>query len=210
MKTNRDQMGRFLLLCGVFAPIMMMIVIFVLGQITPNYNPFSDSVCQMGTPDKPYAIVLNAGYIAYGILMSAAAYGLYRSITSTTTAKRMTILLCIHAAGTLLLGVFPDSLDLAQKHLTDDLIHNIISAVSYVPLLVGIFIFRKVAYQETALKAVGILGIIVVLINLPVPVINMFGFFEPISGLLQRVLVGASFSWLALTFFFLYRKRYRL
>ena len=77
MKTNRDQMGRFLLLCGVFAPIMMMIVIFVLGQITPNYNPISDSVCQMGTPDKPYAIVLNAGYIAYGILMSAAAYGLF-------------------------------------------------------------------------------------------------------------------------------------
>ncbi len=210
MKTNNDKMARFLLLCGVLAPVMMMIVIFVLGQITPDYNPISDSVCQMGTPDKPYAIVLNGGYITYGILMSAAAYGLHRSISSTTTAKRMTLLLCIHAVGTMLLGVFPDSLDLAPKHLNDDLLHNIVSAVSYIPLLAGIFVFRKIAQQEKALRAIGILGIVVVLVNLPVPVINMFGFFKPISGLLQRILVGASFSWLALTFFLLYRKRYRL
>ena len=65
MKTNGNDISRFLLLCGVFAPVMMMFTIFIVGQITQDYNPISDSISQMGIPDRPYSIVLNAGYVVY-------------------------------------------------------------------------------------------------------------------------------------------------
>ena len=142
--------------------------------------------------------------------MSLAACGLYRSISSTTTAQILTILLCIHAMGTILLGLFPDSLDLLPKHFTDDLLHNTVSAISSLPLLIGILIFRRIARQEKALRVLGILGLAIVAISLPMPTIAMFEPLKPISGLLQRLLSGSSFFWLTLTFLLLYRKRCRL
>jgi len=207
MKSGGDSTSRFFLFCGVLAPVMMMVIIIVVGQITPDYNPISDTISQMGTPDRPHAIVINGGYVIYGILMGLAAYGLYRSISSTTTAKRLAILLGIHAIGTILLGVFPDSLNLLPKHFTDDLLHNTISAISYLPLLIGILIFRGIARQERTLKVTGILGLVILIINLPMPVINMIDPLKSIGGLLQRLLSGSSFFWLTLTFFLLYRKR---
>ena len=105
MKANVDNLPRFLLLCGVFAPVMMMVIIVFLGHISPDYNPVSDSICQMGIPGRPYAVVLNGGYILYGILMGTAACGLYQSTGSGIIAKRLSILLCLHAAGTALLGI---------------------------------------------------------------------------------------------------------
>lgn len=206
MKSSGDTTARLLLLCGVLAPVMMMVIILVIGQITPDYNPISDTISQMGTPDKPYAIVLNGGYVIYGILIGVAAYGLYRSMSSTTVAKRVAISLGIHAIFTILLGVFPDSLDLLPKHFTDDLAHNTISAISYLPLLAGILIFRGITRQESSLKVTGILGLVIIIINLPMPVINMIDPLKSIGGLLQRLLSGSAFLWLTLTFFFLYRK----
>jgi hypothetical membrane protein len=209
MKPNGDT-SRFLLLCGALAPIMLMVIIIVVGQITPDYDPISDTISQMGTPESRYAIVLNGGYVIYGILMGLAAYGLYRSIGSASRAKGLAILLGIHALGALLLGVFPDTRDLVPKHFTDDLVHNTISAVSYVPLLVGILIFRGVARQNRALRVVGVVGLVVVAFNLPMPIISLFDPLKSISGLLQRLLCGSSFCWLAATFLLLCPKRHPL
>ena len=207
MKSGGDSTPRFFLFCGVLAPVMMVVIIIVVGQITPDYDPISDTISQMGIPDRPHAIVINGGYVIYGILMCLAAYGLYRGISSTSTAKRLAILLGIHAIGTILLGVFPDSLNLLPKHFTDDLLHNTISAISYLPLLIGILIFLGIARQERALKVTGILGLVILIINLPMPVINMIDPLKSIVGLLQRLLAGSSFFWLTLTFFLLHRKR---
>jgi len=182
---------------------MMMVIILVIGQITPDYNPISDSISRMGTPDKPYAVVLHGSYFIYGVLMGMAAYGLYQTMGCTDNAKRLAMLLGIHAIGTVLLAVFPDSVNLPLKHI----IHDVMSVTCYLPLLLGILISRGIARQERTLKVTGILGLVIIIINLPMPVINMIDPLKSIGGLLQRLLSGSSFFWLTLTFFLLYRKR---
>jgi hypothetical membrane protein len=203
MKSNGDSASRFLLLCGILAPVMMMVAILVIGQITPGYNPISDTISRMGTPDKPYAVVLHGSYFVYGVLMGMAAYGLYKTIGHTDSAKRLAILLGIHAFGTVLLAVFPDSVDLPLKHV----IHDVMSVISYLSLLAGILISRGIAHQEVALKVIGILGLVVIIINLPMPIINVIDPLKSIAGLLQRLLSGSSLFWLTVTFFLLYKKR---
>ena len=203
MKSSWDSTYRFLLFCGVLAPVMMMVIILVIGQITPDYNPISDSISRMGTPDRPYAVVLHGSYFVYGVLMGTAAYGLCQTMGCTDSAKRLALLLGTHAIGTVLLAVFPDSVDLPLKHV----IHDVMSVISYLPLLAGILIFRGVARQERTLKITGILGLVIIIINLPMPVINIIDPLKSIGGLLQRILSGSSFFWLTLTFFLLYRKR---
>lgn len=203
MKSNEDSKYRFLLFCGVLAPIIIGVVIIIVGQLTPDYNQISDTVSRMGTPGRPYAWLLHGGYYVYGILMGVAAYGLSRTIGSVPGAKGLATLLGIHAFGTMLLAVFPDSVDSTFKHL----VHDVISATSYLPLLIGIFISRGIARQEMTLKVAGILGIFIIIINIPIPVLNIVSLLAPIAGLLQRVLSACSFFWLTLTFFLLYSKR---
>ena len=203
MKSSGDNKFQFLLFCGVMAPVMMMVTILVIGQITPDYNPVSQTISRMGTPDRPYAAVLHGGYFVYGILMGIAAYGLWQTMGCTDSGKGLAMLLSTHAMGTILLAIFPDSVDSPLKHI----IHDVMSVISYLPLLVGILLFRGIVRQERTLKIIGILGLAIIIINLPMPVINIIDPLTAISGLLQRLLSGSSLFWLTLTFFLLYRKR---
>lgn len=203
MKSSEDSKYRLLLFCGVLAPIIIGVVIIVVGQLTPDYNQISDSISRMGTPDRPYAWLLHGGYYAYGILMGIAAYGLSRTISSAPRANILAMLLGIHAFGTILLAIFPDSVNSTFRHI----VHDVMSVTSYLPLLIAILISRRIARHELTLKVAGFLGIFIIIINLPMPVINMVGPLASIGGLLQRILSGCSFFWLTLTFFLLYRNR---
>ncbi len=208
MKSSRVNFSQFSSFCGIFAPVMMMVVIVITGQITPDYNPMSETVSQMGTPERPFSILLNGGYWIYGILMSFASYSLYRHINFTTQIKKIAVLLGIHAMFTILLGVFPDSLDILPKDITDNFLHNFISAVSYLPLLASIFIFCNIRFQEKSLKILGTIGLIILAVNLPMPVIGRITILEPIEGLLQRLLWGSSLLWISTTFLLLYRSKF--
>jgi len=202
VKPSEESKYQLLLFCGVLAPIVLGAIIIIVGQLTPDYSQVSDSISRMATPGSPYAWLLHGGYYMYGILMGVAAYGLSRTIGSIPRANSLAILLGIHAFGTVLLAVFPDSVDSMFKHI----VHDVMSTTSYLPLLIGIFVSRRIARQEITLKVVGILGIFITIINLPMPVINMVRPLATIGGLLQRILSGCSFCWLTLTFFLLYRK----
>jgi hypothetical membrane protein len=206
-KFNLDRIGRYLLLCGVFAPVTMMVAIIVVGQITPHYNPISDTISQMGTPDSPYASVLNCGFVIYSILIALTAYGFHRRLRYAAMGKTLVILLGVHAVGIILLMAFPDTLDFPGKHFADDILHNISSAIAYPALLVGMLVFTGIARQEKALRIASATGLAVVVINLPMPVINLFDSLKPISGLLQRLLMASSFLWLALTSLYLYKNQ---
>ena len=205
MKLDSDRIPRFLLLLGVFAPITMMVVVIVVGQITPDYNPISDTISQMGTPESPYVLVLNSGFIIYSILIGVAAYGFHRRLRNTVMGNALVILLGIHAVGTMLLAIFPDSPEFAGKHFTEDILHNTLSATSYPALLIAILVFTRIAHQEKALRITAIIGFAVVVANLPLPFLTMFDPLKPIGGLLQRLFIASSFLWLAFTSLLLYK-----
>jgi hypothetical membrane protein len=205
VKLNDDRVTRFLLLCGVLAPIMLASVIFIVGQITPDYNPVSDTVSQSGTPDSPYSVVLNAGFVVYGISMCGVAGGFYRRLRYAPIARVLAILLIIHGVSSILLALFPDSLDFPGKHFTEDMLHNVFSAVSYAAELIGMLVFAKIAYRDKRLKAVAILGLAVVAFNLPLPMVTMLDLIKPISGLLQRLFTAGWLLWLIVTSLSLYR-----
>jgi hypothetical protein len=87
------------------------------------------------------------------------------------------------------------------------IIHDIVSGLSYMPLIIGIVLFRNIAKGDTTLKVTGILGLIAVAAAVFSPAFTLFGPLKQVGGLLQRITVGGAFSWLTLVFFLLYRKR---
>ncbi len=203
MNTGAERFTRLWLICGLSAPALLMAVLIVLGQVTPNYSPVSQTISLMGTAERPYAWALNGSYVFYGVLMAVAAFGLSRSTVFPAVSRRAAILLAVHAAGIVLLGIFPDSTTSSTEHL----VHDAMSALSYAPLLGGILVFRSAARQSRVLRFAGWLGLLIVALNIPMPTLTMF---HPYTGLLQRILAGAAYCWLAGTFALLYRKRGQL
>ncbi len=191
---------------GSLAPILLIANVAVIGIVTPNYSPISQTVSILGISGKPYAWVLNGGYIVYAVLISIAALALARSNVFVAVSRRGAFLLAIHAAGMALLAVFPDSL----TSMTEHVIHDVVSTISYVPLLIGILVFRSASRRSSVLKLAGIVGLAIVAANVPMPVINMLAPVKPFSGLLQRVLAGTAFCWLGATFGILVFKRGQL
>jgi hypothetical membrane protein len=184
----------------------MMTLIIVAGQIDPNYSSVSDTISLLGAPNRPYAIVINIGFVIYGALISGAAYGFYRKLRYIPLAKILVILLGVHAIGAILVGIFPDSPSIPpDTHWTDNILHNTLSGISHSALLMGILVTAKSTRQEEALKAVALFGLAVVVINLPLFVISVFDSFESIQGLLQRLYVISSIMWLTLTSSVLYK-----
>jgi len=202
MESNKETKYRFFLLCGVIAPIILGIAIVVAGHLTPDYDQITDSISKMGIPGRPYAWLLHGGYYVYALLMSIAAYGLCRTMDSVPGASNLVKLLGIHALGTMLLAVFPDSDNSIFKHL----VHDVMSVAAYLPLIIGIFISRSLARREIILKTAGILGVFIIVVNIPMPVINLVNPLSLVGGLLQRMLSGLSYLWLALIFYLLYRR----
>ncbi len=206
MRIGPKQKTPVWLLSGSLAPVFLMANVTVIGIVTPDYSPISQTVSILGISGKPYAWALNGGYIVYAALISIAAFALARSNVFAAVSRRGAFLLAIHAAGMALLAVFPDSL----VSMTEHVIHDAVSTLSYVPLLVGILVFRSASKRSSVLKLAGIIGLAIVAANVPMPVINMLAPVKPFSGLLQRVLAGAAFCWLAGTFAVLVFRRGQL
>lgn len=204
MKPFRDSRSRIFLFCGIIAPAILGITVLVVGYITPGYNPVSDTVSLMGTPEQPYAWLLSSGYWVYGILMLFAAYGLHRIFIDYPQIKPLPILLGIHALGTILLAVFPDSTTSFYR----EMLHNFISGIAYVPLLAMIYIFRNLTMDNSSFSRLRAFGLLVLIINIPLPFVHMVEPLSAAGGLLQRVLCACSFTWLRFAFFSMYKARF--
>jgi hypothetical membrane protein len=203
---GKYRLTRFSLLCGVLASAMMFAVIIAVGQITPHYDPFRETISQMGTAESPYAAWLNGGYILYGSLIALTIYGFFLSFRHDHRARLLAALLGIHVLGAMLLGVIPDTPNLPGADHSGLNPHNIVSAIAYLPIIGAAFVFYRINRRVAGLRAASALGLVVIAVNLPMPVITQVDAVSPICGLLQRLFYAVTFSWLALASWLLFRR----
>ena len=58
-----DRASRWLSLCGVMAPPILIVFIIVAAFVTPGYSHISETVSQLGAQGRPHPEVMNAGFI---------------------------------------------------------------------------------------------------------------------------------------------------
>jgi hypothetical membrane protein len=187
---------------------MMMVIIVIVGQITPDYSPISETISQMGARERPYSIILNSSYILYGTTIIYIVYSLYRRLFHTTMINTLAVFLIMHAIGSIFLAVFPDKTDTSGGYFSENIIHNTFSGISYITLLLAILIYSIANIKAKNKKSIAIVGILVVSINLVMPLINIVSYFDEISGMLQRLFIFCSFSWIIITSIILYKRNY--
>jgi hypothetical membrane protein len=190
---------------------MLLAVILVVGQLTPNYDPFRQTISQMGTPQSEYASWLNGTYVLYGTFMLLGAIGFSRALAPNRKGRLLAIFLGIHALGAMLLAIFPDNLDTAGSTESYLNLHNFFSALAYLPIIGAAFTFYSYTVKIDNLHATATLGLIAIAINIPMPFLNQLEILSSAGGFLQRVMYAFTFSWLVLlSWLLLQRNRIRL
>ena len=170
-----------------------------MGQITPGYDPFKETISQAGTATSRYAVLQNSAFVIYGLLMLGVAYGYNRRLGLAPSA-----FIAIHALASMMMGLFPDTPDYPGKPAVDSW-HNLFSAIAYTALILSILSFSRVARRERAFKGLAFFGLAVIVFNLPLPFVNHFEPFKPLAGFLQRLFTSVSYLWLALASLAVYK-----
>ena len=188
---------RFVALCGVTAPVLMLVLWTVASLMRPGYDQLSQYGSELGT--GPNAIIMNANFVVTGLLIIAFAIGLFENIRGGSWAQMSSILLGVFGAGELVGGLFPcdPGCPIAAQSVFQ-LAHNVDAVIAFVaitlaPLLVSLGLSRDDRWRDyrsyslvTGLLAIGLFLVF------SATSIGYLGYV----GLFQRLFLALPFLWI--------------
>jgi len=190
-------MIRWLLMGGVLAPLLLSTIVFIVGQISLGYNPNTETISRLATYGAPFAELVIAGFILYGIFICITAFIFYRLLTNSKHVKAFGVFLALHGIFIILAAIF---LDNNNPHnmwpMVEDILHNTFASISYLALIAGIIITTKYNYRDRTLRPIAILGLAVIILNIPLPIILIMRQSELVDGLVQRLSFVITMFWL--------------
>jgi hypothetical membrane protein len=80
MNAARAPRLRTLALCGAAAPLVYTVGALAAGAGSPGYSHVKQFVSELGATDAPTALLMNATFLLFGVLMTVFALGLHRGI----------------------------------------------------------------------------------------------------------------------------------
>jgi len=189
--------------CGVIAPIFFGIMVFMEQSIVPGYDWVTQHVSDLGLSSLygSYAILQDANFVIFGVLIVAFAFGRLRD--SQVGSRGVTLSLTLTGTGSVLAGVFqgdPNSSTLIA--------HGIASLLLFVSLtLCQFLVFARTRQLKSEERGSwGRLGIyslasgVVTLVLFPQP-----SDYPSILGVVQRVSIAVPWLWLEVIALSLFR-----
>jgi hypothetical protein len=85
-------------------------------------------------------------------------------------------------------------------------LHDAASVLAYLPVLISWLFVRSFAHGDPPLRAAATAGMVIAIVNLPMPGLAYVDAIEPVRGLVQRSLFAIAFAWLSLVFGLLIRR----
>jgi len=142
---------RFVALCGVTAPVLMLVLWTVASLMRPGYDQLSQYGSELGTGSN--AIIMNTNFVVTGLLIVAFSTGFFTNIRGGGWTRIGSILLGVFGIGEVAGGVFPcnPGCPIAAQSLSQ-LVHNVDAVIAFVaialaPLLVSLGLNRDDRWQ---------------------------------------------------------------
>jgi hypothetical membrane protein len=197
---------RFVALCGMTAPVLMLVLWTVASLMRPGYDQLSQYGSELGI--GPNAIIMNTNFVVTGLLVIAFATGLFASIRRVRWIQIGSILLGVFGAGEVAGGFFPcDPGCPITAHSISQIAHNVDAVVAFVAIALAPFLFSLglnrdgpwLGYRSYSL-ATGLVAI------------GLFSIFSAASlgylgyvGLFQRLFLAVTFLWIEVVAIRLFR-----
>jgi hypothetical membrane protein len=195
--SQSKKLARFLAICGIVAPVVMLGLWITASLVRPGYNQLTQYGSELGT--GPNAIIMNVNFFVTGLLIIAFAAGLFKGIPGKRWLAIGSLLLGTFGVGEVLTALFPcdAGCPIAAQSISQ-LAHNMDAVVAFIalalaPVMVSIGLKNHnywKPYQTysltTGLSAIGLLTIF------SASALGYLGFV----GLLQRLFLAGPFLWI--------------
>jgi hypothetical membrane protein len=191
----------FPVLSGLAAPLVYAATVVAFGDLTPGYNAFVDPISRLAMPDAPYREWVNAGFIAWNLLLIVFALSFraeYRRRGVRVPRRVGLVLLFLGLAGIAMVLLFPPDRPGAVPTFGGQM-HLILAGASSLATMLAVFLFgRAMRRQERRLQAsYAFLTLALIIVSGAFAAIA-FWRGSAVAGLWERLTVFAFMLWIFL------------
>jgi hypothetical membrane protein len=178
---------------GIIAPIFFAVLVTVASLLRPGYSQIYDDISYLGV--GPLAIIQNANFIAFGLLLVIFAIGFGRTLedSSRSSAKSVAALLVISGLGVFFAG--------ASLLLLEYIVHIAATFVAFSAIIVAqLFTWRLLGkaqgntwgnYRRYSLVS-GLLSLVLLFAF-------VYSLSTPYHGAMERVFVAVPLVWIGVS-----------
>jgi hypothetical membrane protein len=189
--------------CGVFAPVLRLGLILLLGFLDPEYSHLRNYISELGARDAPAAVLMNGiGTVLVGALLCGFSLALYRGIEPGFLATAGAALLASSGLAFIVVGLFPCDPGCSMVAPSATMRVHVVagtvamSAQTLAPMALGLRIVsgtgnRRYAAISLVCGAVAIMALIVLLLGQ--------GEWLAFPGLVQKTYQIAADAWVLLS-----------
>ena len=194
--------NKLLLLCGILAPVVYVLTVFVGGIITPGYSHISQYVSELIQTGAPQKGILDPLFALYNILVIFFGVGLFQYVREMHNERRKlagtlgALTLVIEGLAGFLTLFFPQ--DPIGDQITTGAIHIILASVSSLTTMLSMLLLGLWFRTIPVLRGIGLYSFVFL------AVVFVSGGFaartianpSPFNGLIERVTIGGFLLWL--------------
>jgi hypothetical membrane protein len=186
--SNRSFLWWLLALCGVVAPIIMIVMIVVGAAVTSGYNHATEPISQLAATGSPHPLWVTAGFISYGIIILGFGFVLYQSVRNHRFAWLVLLFLFLHGIGFLLGGVFSDdSRATGSVSTVSGILHNVWIIIGCSSFVAGMFTFAWLERNNPAWRGIARIFMVFLVIILLTFAVSQIPALATAEGVMQRV-----------------------
>ena len=185
---QRDFFWGLLAVCGVVAPVILIVLIVIGAAVTSGYSHASDPISQLAAEGSPHPGWMSTGFITYGIMILGFGFLLYRSAREHRLAWLVLLFYVLHGVGFLLGGVFADDSRAVESVSTPSgILHNVWIIIGCSSFVIGTFVFAWLKRNDPTWRLIARIIIVFLIIILLTFIISQIPALAGAEGVLQRV-----------------------
>lgn len=195
--------NKLLLLCGILAPVVYVLTVFIGGVVTPGYSHISQYVSELIQTGAPQKGILDPLFALYNILVIFFGVGLFQYVREMHNERRKlagtlgALTLVIEGLAGFLTLFFPQD-PIGSQVTTTGTMHIILASISSLTTMLSMLLLGLWLRTIPALRGIGLYSFVFL------TVVFVSGGFaartianpSPFNGLIERVTIGGFLLWL--------------
>ncbi len=181
---------------GILGTTFFILAVVALHFLRPDYNPAARFISEFAV--GPYSWLMTIAFFALGLASFAIAFGIQKTLSPSRTGRTGTVLLAVFGAGVFLAGIFPTDLQ-GGPMTTSGAVHEGVSLLSFVAVIVGIFVNSRAFARDPRWKSYGLVSAALGVATVAAFIGLLVSFGSAWVGAGQRIFVGVFLLWLLLT-----------
>ncbi|MBM3940806.1 MAG: DUF998 domain-containing protein [SAR202 cluster bacterium] len=194
----RSRFLRMLALCVAAAPIAFAESAAVATLLTDGYSSAGQTVSQLAAPGMPHPAIVNAGFVAYGVMMQPLGPLLLRAIGGLG-GRLVWGLVVVYGGGAVLATVFTDQSTAVILGVTENVWHDVVGRVGFSAIMTMTLLVPYLLRRDPRWRGWRVFSLAMGVLTAALVVPFQADWWPGIAGVWQRAFFAATLLWVGVT-----------